>query len=118
MILVISMKFIDDSTIRVLEWIKRLGGEALHVNGEDIPNMAFGTCPESGSFFIQDSRKVTIPTCHSTKAGLRARTLLFFHAYTVPALQASPGGRPVAEPMSTVIRLIFPPILGSKPISL
>ncbi|MDJ0842380.1 MAG: grasp-with-spasm system ATP-grasp peptide maturase [Acidobacteriota bacterium] len=52
------MKFTDDSTIRVLEWIKRLGGKALRINVEDIPNMAFGTSPEGGSFFVQDGRKV------------------------------------------------------------
>lgn len=68
MIAVISMKSTDDSTIRVMEWIKCLGGESIRINVDDIPRMGFGLEPEGaggGSFVTREGHEVPLSEIHS-----------------------------------------------------
>jgi len=59
-IAVVSMKFTDETTVRVTEWIDRLGGDWFRINVEDIPKTPFGFDPEGGSFLVRCGRKIPL----------------------------------------------------------
>ena len=60
MIAVVSMKFTDETTVRVTEWLERLGADFFRINVEDIPRAPFGFDPESGSFLVTRGRRVLL----------------------------------------------------------
>ena len=68
MIAVISMKSTDVSTIRVMEWIKCLGGKSIRINVDDIPQIGFGLDLEGAggdSFITREGHKVPLSEIHS-----------------------------------------------------
>lgn len=68
MIAVFSMRFSDDSTIRVMEWIRSLGGTPVRINAETIPATGFGADPRGrggDSFILEDGQKVPFSSIHS-----------------------------------------------------
>ncbi len=67
-IAVFAMQFTDDSTIRVMEWIKKLGGCCVRINAEQIPEMGLGVDPggdPNTTFILKGGKRVALPQIRS-----------------------------------------------------